>query len=502
MAQPGLWHASGYTMENVPTLEIIERSGSALSIISFFIIALTYWFCPSLRTSTFNRTIFFASWGNMGSNIATMISTSGPRAGTQSATCKIQAFLIQWFMPADALWAFCMALNVFFVFQTSSLRYRAQEFEHVYVVLCYGIPLIPALVYLVLDMTLYKGENAFYGDATLWCWISSDHQILRITTFYGPVWVVIGLIGAFYAYTGCHLDRTHVRNTKFQFELNRGPRSYKSIDSFPYGTDSASSSKVITKQTEFTQTTEKRFLPSDGPLNCLALPSPALRPSSTVSEHPTPFIPRSKIPFPFPDVARPGTAGRNFRARASQVTTMIGASRKQPKLSSSTNKHARIYALVAFMVFIALLIVWVPATINRIWGIVHKPSKTNNNRINTPMNYMSALVLPLQGFFNCLIYCFFSRKQLYNEFRKRFRKRSISSGPQKDYEGAQSIKRMPSHEVIAKQNERDLDPAFDEEDEDTNRINVDRKKMMSPEEADMIDFMEILDRSRRMRFPV
>jgi hypothetical protein len=70
-------------------------------------------------------------------------------------------------MPADALWAFCMALNVFFVFQTRSLRYRAQEFEVWYIIGCYGIPLIPALVYLVLDLTLFQEENQFYGDATV-----------------------------------------------------------------------------------------------------------------------------------------------------------------------------------------------------------------------------------------------------------------------------------------------------------------------------------------------
>jgi hypothetical protein len=60
-----------------------------------------------------------------------------------------------------------MALNVFFVFQTSNLRYRAREFDTLYIIVCYGISLIPALVYLVLDLTLFKELEPFYGDATV-----------------------------------------------------------------------------------------------------------------------------------------------------------------------------------------------------------------------------------------------------------------------------------------------------------------------------------------------
>jgi hypothetical protein len=103
-------------MENVNIIEAIERSSSALSILSFFVIAFTYWMFPTLRASTFNRTIFFASWGNMGSNIATMISVSGPRSGNHSVTCKVQGFLIQWYVS----FSFYHTVNNYcLLFQTS-----------------------------------------------------------------------------------------------------------------------------------------------------------------------------------------------------------------------------------------------------------------------------------------------------------------------------------------------------------------------------------------------
>jgi hypothetical protein len=68
-------------------------------------------------------------------------------------------------MPADALWAFCMALNIYFAFHTrkfSTVNFRQLAFY--YLLVCYGIPLLPAVVFLVLDLCTDAG---FYGDATV-----------------------------------------------------------------------------------------------------------------------------------------------------------------------------------------------------------------------------------------------------------------------------------------------------------------------------------------------
>lgn len=56
------------------------------------------------------------------------------------------------------------------------------------------------------------------------------------------------------------------------------------------------------------------------------------------------------------------------------------------------------YVKVAFLMFAALFIVWVPSTVNRLQQFVNK------DRPIFALNLASALVLPLQGFWNSMIY--------------------------------------------------------------------------------------------------
>ncbi|ELR05949.1 hypothetical protein VC83_08207 [Pseudogymnoascus destructans] len=56
------------------------------------------------------------------------------------------------------------------------------------------------------------------------------------------------------------------------------------------------------------------------------------------------------------------------------------------------------YTKVAVLFFSAMLITWIPSSANRLYGVAH-PGK-----ISIPLTYAAAFVLPLQGFWNCLIY--------------------------------------------------------------------------------------------------
>jgi hypothetical protein len=89
------------------------------------------------------------------------------------------------FMPADAYWTFAMALNVYLTFYYKFGADQLRRLEKYYFLACYGVPFVPALAYLFVT-TQEKGH--MYGNATLWCWISSEWDIFRIVTFYGPVW--------------------------------------------------------------------------------------------------------------------------------------------------------------------------------------------------------------------------------------------------------------------------------------------------------------------------
>lgn len=71
-----------------------ERVVSVFSIIGILFIVITYHSLKSFN-KPINRLIFYASFGNLGMNIACLISEGGPSAGPNSSLCQFQAFLIQ-----------------------------------------------------------------------------------------------------------------------------------------------------------------------------------------------------------------------------------------------------------------------------------------------------------------------------------------------------------------------------------------------------------------------
>lgn len=74
---------------------------------------------------------------------------------------------------------------------------------------------------------------------------------------------------------------------------------------------------------------------------------------------------------------------------------------KPPRSSSGTvdaNTAAIKYCKCAMLFFVALLVTWVPSTINRIHTLVHP------NESLFRLNYAAGMVLPLQGFWNAIIY--------------------------------------------------------------------------------------------------
>ena len=128
----------------------------------------------------------------------------------------------------------------------------------------------------------------------------------------------------------------------------------------------------------------------------------------------------------------------------------------------------------------------VPATINRVWGL--KFAKSNPN---LAMNLMAAFVLPLQGFFNCLIYLFFSRQELRKEYHRtvtRLRNtkwiRKARNADDEDSNVMEKGSISPttslnrSREVITAQDARDLDERFDSPNEDDDEKEIDLREML------------------------
>jgi hypothetical protein len=86
-----------FTMEEMQVVEIVERTMSPISILGSLFVIISFLTCPSLNQKSVNRLIFYASWGNLITNVATLISISGLRAGVRSGLCQAQGFLIQWY---------------------------------------------------------------------------------------------------------------------------------------------------------------------------------------------------------------------------------------------------------------------------------------------------------------------------------------------------------------------------------------------------------------------
>lgn len=119
------------------------------------------------------------------------------------------------FMPADALWTFAMAFNVYLTFFRKYNSEQLRRLEWKYIVLCYGLPFIPAFTYFFIRS---PSRGKIYGSAIvcsplsrlwqypypsqLWCWVAPSWDILRIALFYGPVWFVIFVTLAIYARIG------------------------------------------------------------------------------------------------------------------------------------------------------------------------------------------------------------------------------------------------------------------------------------------------------------
>lgn len=76
-------------------ISLTERICSAVSLVGTFVIVTTFISFRSFR-KPINRLVFYASWGNIMANVATLISQSGIQAGVGSSLCQFQAFLIQW----------------------------------------------------------------------------------------------------------------------------------------------------------------------------------------------------------------------------------------------------------------------------------------------------------------------------------------------------------------------------------------------------------------------
>ncbi|PNS21595.1 MMS19 nucleotide excision repair [Sphaceloma murrayae] len=363
-------------------ITITERVNSAISIASIAFIALTYLTTPCFN-KPINRLIFFAGFGNLGTCIAALIADIGPLSGPDSPVCQAQAFFVQMFLGVDGLWAFCMAINVYLAFFRGFSVEQFKRLDMWYLLFCYGLSFLPALIFVFVSAT---DRGRVYGPATIWCWISERWNSLRFAFLYAWIWLAIGFALAIYIRAGIVIYQRRRQLSGFLNPLNENP--FKA---------------VVT--TEVHVTSEP--LGEEG-ISSLPAPAVAALPFSD---------PRPQAQYQADvDVATDYTSNTSDKTvRYPDLPALLQVrSYTRQVAQDSVNPEAWLYARVAFLFYIALIITWIPSSINRIYSLA-RPGE-----VSFALSYMASFLFPLQAFWNLVVYVITSRRACENLMRRWF----------------------------------------------------------------------------------
>ncbi|KAI1414284.1 family A G protein-coupled receptor-like protein [Hypoxylon sp. FL1857] len=366
--------ANELTQGVLEAITIIERVGSVFSLLGCLFVILTFTFSKAFH-KPINRLVFYASFGNMMTNVGTLMSRSYVTQ-IDSFGCQFQGFLIQMFLPADAFWTLAMAFNVYLTFYHKYDAARLRSMEIYYLLLCYGIPFVPAIAYVFVRT---ESAGRMYGNATLWCWVSNGWDIFRIATFYAPVWVVILITMFIYLRTGGEIYKKRKQLREFGASSSAHDPEALTMDD-PYSV----------KTTEVTVTSESAEESANGidlaPLGRYA-PRPKPAYSVTISSDNNGRMQQGGITLPAQSAVPPTPSTARAQAKS-----------QKRRANYEANNAAWSYSKCALLFFTALLVTWIPSSANRVYSII------NTNKVSVALEIMSAIVLPLQGFWNMFIY--------------------------------------------------------------------------------------------------
>ncbi|KAL1836099.1 hypothetical protein VTJ49DRAFT_5571 [Mycothermus thermophilus] len=445
---------SGFDDPHVAIFSILERACSVLSMVGSMFVITTF-SCSKLFHKPINRLVFYATIGNLMANVGTLMSTSFTHDPT-SPGCQIQAFLLQMFMPADALWMLSMAINVHLTFYFSFDARRLRKMEVPYLLCCYGIPFIVSLTLVFIET---PGRGRIYGSAKLWCWITPKWNYLRVALFYGPVWIIIFITFAIYIRAGREIYNKHKSLKEFRFStssfepehppggVNDPFSSVKTTEVHissemadrdrpmdmisPEGSSTTSGGSIEHQQSQTTGPLQKpppaaysvtissnrhqhshRASHEDVATNTpnTNRPNQAPHPPNTALTL-TPTTTTGSITLhPIPTNHTISTSRRNNSTTTGHQTltsptsppsctqTSAGSSTFRRRSVYQASKATWSYTKCALLFFTALCVTWIPSSASRVYSLAH------GGNPSLPLQYVAAFVLPLQGFWNAIIY--------------------------------------------------------------------------------------------------
>ncbi|KAK4120623.1 hypothetical protein N657DRAFT_579336 [Parathielavia appendiculata] len=409
----------GVSPNDVQSVIAIEQACSTLSLLGCCFVLATFSLSDAFRQRAVNRLVFLATFGNLMTNVATLMTTSYTH-NPDSPACQVQALLIQVFMQGDAYWALAMAINVYLTFYRKYDARQLRKMEIPYFLCCYGIPFIPGLTFIFVSNE-HAGRP--YGDASLWCWLKSEWEVYRIATFYGPIWVAILISGAIYVFVWGEVRRARQRLLNFSSTGNG-----TAVGSEPFSPDSQFSTAFNFKITEVTQTTEIIHPPAPTakpPASAISA-GPRAAHSVTISSGTEATnqidmgpsledVELSSNVQGAPSITTKSSSGKRIRimpttqiSTAPTVTATVTTNHHAANMNASSRRRnfgseaSWAYSKCAILFFSVLLITWIPSSGNRVYSLV------NRGEVSRPLFFASAFVLPLQGFWNAIIYVFTS----------------------------------------------------------------------------------------------
>ncbi|KAL7628537.1 hypothetical protein AAE478_000052 [Parahypoxylon ruwenzoriense] len=397
------------TKRDIETIVIFERLGAALSVTGILLIFIAYALFKRLRTVP-NTFIVFASIANLGASIACLIGYSGVLAGSTSHLCQAQAFLFELFMQSDPWWSFAMAVNVYMVFFFSANPKSFLRFWWAYFCICYGIPFIPALWLLVV-----RGGDGpdVYGDATIWCWIDKDWSNLRIYTYYLPIWVCIILSSCIYVAVGYYVfkQRNQLRNLSLSNPARDPPTARDSGEKQDLFTNAAVMGTINREVVQVTTVNSTTAFPVGSSSSTGATPTNWFDgPPDDQLYFDGPSTPTSS-PHPYQTTVTRITADPAPREGPwARFKSTLGVVRGR---FSHMDPVKLAYLRTSFVFAISVFVTWTPSSINRVHDLVYAESAS------FALNLASAVVLPLQGVWNAVIFFSTSWTALRQELRAR-----------------------------------------------------------------------------------
>lgn len=327
------------------------------------------------------------------------------------------------FLGVDAYWAFCMAVNIYLVFYRGYNTRQLRGLDRKYFIACYGLALIPAIIYLFIET---KERGKIYGGAVVSK--SFSHRANAINRF--DIAVVLGVDRVefpshcsplcFHVVSIIILHRRQVSNLPrvavliaIVIYIMAGRDVWKkrdALDGFlnPFNEDPFTS---VIMTTEVTITTEDRR------------PSiPNFKERDIGEAHAENGYDAYSVNIELGQPKAPELSPRPSRPAIFNLPSVTRA-----VALSQENVESFLYARVAFLFFIALLVTWVPSSVNRAYALAHP------RHLNYGLNFTSAFVFSIQGLLNCMVYMATSRTACRRLWAKMLKRSYDSSGRKESF---------------------------------------------------------------------